>query len=213
MTTVTVACSSNSSPTIASRTSESPAASPTVTAPTPLPDSGDIPPGTYATNLQPKMTFTAASVWEVDVDTRGWVGMEFPLPDQILGTIGIVRVEKVFDPELGGKLIDPPKDLAGWIGKLRGLEMVAPPAPVTVGGIEGEQLDVLIGPENVEVGPIPGTSDPHNGFPRKHAVRIIVVSVDGQDVQISFAPDEAGSKHFQAAVKYVDPLLDSITWG
>jgi hypothetical protein len=159
------------------------------------------------------MTFTAASVWEIDVSTRGWVGMEFPLPDHILGTIGIIRVEKVFDPELGGNLTDPPKDLAGWIGRLRGLKVVAPPAPVTVGGIKGEQLDVLVGPENVEVGPIPGTSHPRNGFPAKQAVRIIVVSVDGQDVLISFACDEVGSEHFQAAVKYVDPLLDSLTWG
>jgi hypothetical protein len=214
VTTMTVACSSTSAPTATSGAPESPTASTTVIAPTPLPDSGVIPPGTYATNLQPKMTFTAASTgWEVDVDTPGWVGMEFPLTPPVLGTWGIVAVAKVFDPEHGGKLIDPPKDLAGWIGKLPGLKVVAPPTPVTVGGIEGEQLDVLIGPENVEVGPIPGTSDPHNGFPKKHAVRIIVVSVDGQDVQISFAPDEAGSKHFQEAVKYVDPLLDSITWG
>jgi hypothetical protein len=84
---------------------------------------------------------------------------------------------------------------------------------VKVGGIEGEQLDVLIGPENVEVGPIPGTSDPHNGFPKKYAVRIIVVSVGSQDVQISFAPDEVGSRHFKAAVNYAQPLVDSITRG
>jgi hypothetical protein len=214
MTTVTAACSSNNSPTAASRTPESLTASPTVTAPTPLPESGIIPPGTYATNFQPKMTFIAASSgWEVDVDLPGWAGMEFPLPDQILGTIGIVRVEQVFDPEDGGKLIDPPKDLAGWIGKLPGLKVVAPPTPVTVGGIGGKQLDVLIGPENVGVGPIPGVSHPSNGFLKNHAVRIIVVRVDGQDIQISFAPDEAGSKHFQAAVKHVQRLIDSITWG
>ena len=68
------------------------------------------------------MTFEASSRWEVDVDTPGWLGMEFPLPDGVLGTIGIVRVEKVSDPEQGGKLIDPPKDLAGWIAKLPGLK-------------------------------------------------------------------------------------------
>lgn len=213
VTTVIAACRSTSAPTAASRTSESPTASTTVSAPTPLPDSGVIPPGTYATNLEPKMTFTAASSgWEVDVDTPGWVGMEFPLPEGLLGTLSIVRVAKVFDPRHDGELIDPPKDLAGWIGKLPGLELVAPPTPVRVGGIEGEQLDALIGPEDVGVGPISG-AHVGNGFFKNAAVRIIVVSVDGQDVQISFAPDEAGSKHFQAAVSFVQPLIDSITWG
>lgn len=158
------------------------------------------------------MTFASSSRWEVDVDTPGWLGMEFPLPDQILGTIGIVRVEKVFDPEHGGKVIDPPKDLAGWIAKLPGLKVVAAPTPVKVGGIEGEQLDVLIGPEDVGVGPIPG-AHVGNGFPKNYAARIIVVNVDGQDVQISFSPDEVGSRHFKAAVTYAQPLIHSITWG
>ena len=138
--------------------------------------------------------------------------MEFPLPDGVLGTIGIVRVEKVSDPEQGGKLIDPPKDLAGWIAKLPGLKVVAPPTPVKVGGIEGEQLDVLIGPDPVGVGPIQGAHI-GNGFPKNRTVRIIVVNVDGQVVQISFAPDEVGSSHFEAAVTYAQPLIHSITWG
>jgi hypothetical protein len=165
------------------------------------------------TNFHPKVTFTAASTgWEVDVDTPGWVAMEFPLPPPLLGFLAITDVTKVFDPKHDGKLMDPPKDLAGWIGELPGLKVVAPPTPVTVGGVEGKQLDVLIGPGDVGVGPIQGAHI-DNGFPKNHAVRIIVVSVDGQDVQINFGPDEAGSKHFKAAVKYVQPLIDSITWG
>ena len=90
--------------------------------------------------------------------------------------------------------------------------MVAPPTPVKVGGIEGEQLDVLIGPEDVGVSPIQG-SHVGNGFPKDYAVRIIVVNVDGQNVQISFAPDEVGSRHFKAAVVYAQPLIHSIRWG
>lgn len=185
----------------------------TIAVPTPLPDSGVIPLGTYVTNFQPKMTFAAASTgWEVDVETPGWVGMEFPLPDHVLATLSIVAVEKVFDPRHDGKLIDPPDDLADWIGKLPGLTVVAPPTPVTVGGIEGKQLDVLIGPDNVGVGPISG-AHVGNGFFKNGAFRIIVVSVDGQDVQISFAPDEVGSGHFDAAASLAQPLIDSITWG
>jgi hypothetical protein len=90
--------------------------------------------------------------------------------------------------------------------------LVAPPTPVKVGGIEGEQLDVLIGPEDVGVSPIQG-SHVGNGFPNDNAVRIIVVNVDGQNVQISFAPDEVGSRHFKAAAVYAQPLIHSIRWG
>jgi hypothetical protein len=215
MTVATADCTSKSSPTVGSVIAESSTASRSVAEPTstPLPKSGEtIYPGTYAPAFQPKMTFASSSRWEVDVDTPAWLGMEFPLPDQVLGTIGIVRVEKVFDPEHGGKLIDPPKDLAGWIAKLPGLRVVAPPTPVKVGGIEGEQLDVLIGPEDVGVSPIQG-SHVGNGFPKGYAVRITVVNVDGQNVQISFAPDEVGSRHFKAAVVYAQPLIHSIRWG
>jgi hypothetical protein len=213
MTTVTAACSSSNSPTAASRTPESPTGSPAVAGPTPLPKSGVISPGTYATNFQPRMAFTAASSgWEVDVDTPGWVAMEFTPSAPVLGFLSITDVTKVFDPKHDGKLIDPPKDLAGWIGELPGLKVVAPPTPVTVGGVEGKQLDVLIGPEDVGVGPIQGARI-GNGFPKNHAVRIIVVSVDGQDVQISFDAEDAGSKYFGAAVDHVQPLIDSITWG
>jgi len=166
------------------------------------------------TNFQPKLTFTAGSPgWEVDVDTPGWVGMEFPLSGSILGTFGIVRVAKIVDPSHPGKLINPPKDLVGWIAKLPGLKVISPPTPVTVGGIAGKEVDVLIGPKDVGVGPIPGSSDVGDGFPQKAAVRVIVVIVDGRDVQISFAPDEAGSKHFDVAAGSAKELIDSITWG
>jgi hypothetical protein len=206
--TVTATCSSENSTTTASRTAEVPSASVT----TPLPDSGVIDPGTYETNFQPSMAFTASSSgWEVDVDTPGWVGMEFPLSPPVVGTLGIVAVTKVLDPQHGGEPIDPPEDLAGWIAKLPGVKVVVPPTPVTVGGVEGEQLDILTGPEGVGVGPIEGT---HlgNGFPQNAAVRIIVVNVDGRDVQISFAADEEGSKHFDEAVLFAQPLVDSMTW-
>jgi hypothetical protein len=114
MTVATAACTSKISPTVGSVIAESPTASGSVAEPTstPLPKSGEtIYPGTYAPAFQPKMTFASSSRWEVDVDTPGWLGMEFPLPDQVLGTIAIVRVEKVFDPERGGKLIAPRRTL------------------------------------------------------------------------------------------------------
>jgi len=206
--TTTAPSISSSTPTV------QPSASPTLVAPAPLPDSGVIAPGTYATNFQPKVTFTASSSgWEVDVNSAHWLGMEFPLTDSILATLNVIEVDKVFDREHHGKLIVAPKDLASWIARLPGLTVDAPPTPVTVGGIEGEQLDVLIGPKDVGVGPIPGVSDVGNGFFKRGMFRIIVVRVDGRDVQIAFAADEAGSKHFDVAAGSAKELIDSITWG
>jgi hypothetical protein len=200
--------------TTVSRPTFQPTPSPSVAAPEPLPDSGVIAPGTYATNFQPKVTFTATSSgWEVDVNGPHWLGMEFLLTDSVMATLGIIDVDKVFDREHHGKLIVAPKDLARWIARLPGLTVVAPPTPVTVGGIEGKQLDVLIGPKDVGVSPIPGVSDVGNGFFKRGMFRIIVVRVDGRDVQIAFAPDEAGSKHFDVAAGSAKELIDSITWG
>lgn len=192
-----------------------PSNSPTVAAPTLLPELGVIPPDNYAPLFQPKMTFTAdATGWEVDVDTSGWLAMEYPLPEpRALGNMSIVAVEKVFDDKPDGKLIDPPKDLVGWIAKLPGLKVVAPPTPVTVGGIEGQQLDILVGPENVHLGPIPGESKVPNGWSSGGMDRIIEVRVDGQVVLISFGPEAARSKNFDAAVSLAQPLIDSIMWG
>jgi hypothetical protein len=197
----------------ASTPTPQPTVSPTA-APTPLPDSGVIVPGTYVTSFEPKLTFTDDfGGWEVDVNSPSWLGMEFPLGDQVLATFGVLAVAKVSDPDHAGKLIDPPKDLANWIARLPGLKVVAPPKPVSVGGAQGEQLDVLVGPKDVPIGPIPGSSDVGNGLPHFEMARIIVVRVDGKDMQIAFAPDEAGSKHFDVAARTAEPLIDSITWG
>jgi predicted Fe-Mo cluster-binding NifX family protein len=64
----------------------------------------------------------------------------------------------------------------------------------------------------VLVGPIPGAPGIENGFGKARAFRIIVVNVDGREVEISFYAQERGSKHFQAAVDFVQPLIHSITW-
>jgi hypothetical protein len=192
--------------------SATPTVTPTVAEPKVLPNGGPIFPGTYTTLFQPKMSLTISEHGQGDVDTPTWVGMEFGSGSAGLG-FSIIRIVKVFDPMHEGKLIDPPKDLAGWIANRPGLKVVAPPTSVRVGRIPGMQLDVLAGPKNVGFGP------PLAGIGANHRSRLIVVRVDGQYVLIGFGPDEIDSPRtysaaeFAAAVSALQPLVDSITWG
>ncbi len=109
-------------------------------------------------------------------------------------------------------LIDPPKDLAGWISKFPGLTLSAPPTPTQIGGIAASQLDVASGDHEVAIGPIPGVTDPPAfGFGPHHPARFVVVSVGGHDVLIEIGADD-DSAHFDRAVEALQPLVDSIAW-
>lgn len=171
-----------------------------------LPVGGSIYAGTYTTNFQPMLTLTVDRydpASEVFVDQPDWIDLGFG--QSPLLELFIARIDKVFDPSDPGTLIDPPKDLAAWIANHPGLTVAGPPKAVKVGGLEAQQLDVTIGDNDLSVAPAAG-------WPQSEKVRIVVVTVDGHEILISFLAQEAGVAHFDAAVQALQPLVDSIVW-
>ena len=59
-----------------------------------------------------------------------------------IGTLNIVNVKEVFKPGTTD-VVDAPQDLIGWLQRHPYLK-TSEPQPVNVGGLKGEQLEVLI---------------------------------------------------------------------
>jgi len=170
-------------------------------------------PGTYVTAFDPSLTFTIDREVEhncapgfkcrgsIDVNQAAWVALEFGQPRI---EVGIVRVDKLNDPAKAGRLIDPPADLAAWLGGRPGLTVIAQKA-VTVGGLPGIQLDVRTGNQGLGFGPIPGVTDPGFGLGPNWVARLFVVPVQGHRVVITLHAEDGSIDELQ-------PLVDSIVW-
>src|SRR5829696_255573 len=80
---------------------------------------------------------------------KGWHNNEEQFPDFIqlgqqgdIGTLQFANVKEVYKPGTAN-VEEAPKDLVGWLQHHPYLK-TAKPQPVTVGGVKGEQLEVLI---------------------------------------------------------------------
>ena len=78
---------------------------------------------------------------------KGWIYSGGELPDfievgQSGGFITFANVKKVYKPGTAN-VVEAPKDLVGWLQHHPYLK-TSKPQPVTVGGVKGEQLEVLI---------------------------------------------------------------------
>lgn len=194
------------------RASSTPGATP-VPSPSILASQGFVYPGIYVPAFDPALTFTIDREVEhncapgfkcrgsIDANLPGWLALEFGLPRI---EVGIVRVDKVNDPAKAGRLIDPPADLAAWIGSRPGLTVIAQKA-VTVGGLPATQLDVRTGNKDIGFGPIPGVTDPGFGLGSNSIVRLFVVTVQGHQVVVSLHAEDG-------SVDELQPLVDSIVW-
>lgn len=182
---------------------------------------GPVMPGTYATLFEPGLTLTLDRPAENDADTpTSWIDLVFEGDAQFV--IRFVRVDNLFDPTHPGKLIDLPPDLAAWVAKLRGLTLIAPAKTVRVGGLDATQLDFRTTRNRLWILPIPGIDYsllgfgdiPNIGFDQRGAVfRLIVVPVGGHQVAIEMTSDDNLSGiHFDAMVKALQPVVDSIIW-
>jgi hypothetical protein len=148
-----------------------------------------IAPGTYGTRMHPASSFTLGPGWIGFVDTRSWLNLGLGTPDRSadLIIIRLPRVEAVGGPN-AGSLVPAPQDLAAWIAHHPGISLVSPLHPVTVGGLPGDQVDVVTGDANVRFGPIPGPGS-HGveaGIGANTMARVISVVVRGRPVLIFF---------------------------
>jgi hypothetical protein len=104
-------------------------------------------PGEYRTEaFKPALTFTVGKGWALECPAGEDNVRLLPPGEQTL--FKFVNVDEVYKPseliEMSGKTTPPPADLVGWFEQHPYLQ-TDKPQPVTVGGIKGQQIDVVVG--------------------------------------------------------------------
>jgi len=177
-------------------------------------------PGEYQTRVfEPGLSFSVG---------KGWTAALPETPDAVTlaeqngpTLIGILNVEKVYDPSDPGEPLKPaPDDMVGWLQDHPRLE-VEPPSRVSVGGVSGQQFDAI-------------TSDPTNGGPKdlkycsepcvplfyitnnnfwvgkSEKYRFIVLDdVEGQTVTIFFG---GPAVEFDESLPTAQKVVDTVKW-
>src|ERR687897_2977231 len=108
----------------------------------------DLRPGEYRTEVfKPALSFTVGKGWALECCPEGPDHVSLHPPgEQTL--FKFVNVAEVYKPSeliaMSGETTPPPADLVGWFEQHPYLQ-TDKPEPVTVGGIEGQQIDVVAG--------------------------------------------------------------------
>jgi hypothetical protein len=114
----------------------------------PLPDSAqDLRPGEYRTeSFKPAFSFTVGKGWALECPEGD--DNVCLLPPGAGTRFKFLNVTEVYKPskliDMSGETTPPPADLVGWFEQHPYLQ-TDKPQPVTVGGIKGEQIDVVVG--------------------------------------------------------------------
>jgi hypothetical protein len=119
-------------------------------------------PGKYATvQFRPPFAFSTTMTAAGGADTPDVANFSLKIYGNYSNFSGFyfLRFAKVCDPNAPSRLTAPPKQLLACLVHNPHLRVTAKPAPVTIGGISGQQLDVQV------VGKLPGpptcNGDPH----------------------------------------------------
>ena len=177
-------------------------------------------PGEYhSVNFKPALSFKVGKGWSItafqlsefiELGYEGGTGVNY---------LAFANVKEVFKPGTL-EVVDAPKDLVGWLQHHPYLK-TSKPQPVTVGGVKGEQLDVLVEdlPKDYSVDPecsdcvdiAPLSNDQEAAiFQEVNKRKVIVLEdVKGDTVMIWFAapPDE-----FDEFAPEAQKVVDSVKW-
>ena len=188
----------------------------------PLPkDPKALDPGEYRTEeFEPSLSFRVG---------KGWSNTETQLPDSIevgeveqqeeTAWINVVNVKEVFKPGTRNEA-EAPEDLVDWFHNHPYLK-TSKPEPITVGGVEGVQFDVLVKdlPEGyygvcgrgcVDIFSLSG-GEQTTYFYESHKRRVVVLEdVQDDTVTIAFSSDADNFDEFAPEAKKV---LDTVKWG
>ena len=182
--------------------------------PRPLPEEPrKLGPGTYRTEeFEPAFSFRVG---------EGWTYLPPEKPDDLAlarEQIGLrfFKVRDVYKPNEG--LVEAPDDLVGWVRRHPYLRTSAPQA-VTVGGIEGQRSDVVVGdlPDGYSGACGPGCVDQFGlgdgtvlGIQKGEKARgIIMEDVGGETVLIGIGgPADELDEHAPEAQK----VIDTVRW-
>jgi hypothetical protein len=192
------------------------AAATSVAAPTAAATTGSsaVPTTLTSATFAPSVTLTADSDWTVVEDTPGVYVLEHiknATPEQ-QAYIVVHKITDVRNPDNFGEAQPLPEDLTGWIAANEHLTVTGGPTPVTIGGIEGSQIDVrtdasyeptLFGLAGfpVEEGFVVGFRD---------ALRIIELQdVDGGTIIVAAGP-LFSQAYFDEVLPVIEPVISSI---
>src|SRR5215217_1458647 len=176
-------------------------------------------PGEYhSVKFKPALSFKVGKGWSItafqlsefiQLGYEGGTGVNY---------LAFANVKEVFKPGTL-EVVDAPKDLVGWLQHHPYLK-TSKPQPVTVGGVKGEQLDVLVElPKDYSVDPecsdcldiAPLSNDQAAAIFQEGNKRKVFVleDVKGDTVMIWFAapPDE-----FDELATEAQKVVDSVKW-
>ena len=193
-----------------------------------LPDEAkSLQPGEYRTEeFEPSFSFRIGKGWENDAPEA----FDILLLWRKTGGLGAVNVQRVYEPSKSGRPIvaNTPEDLVGWLEHHPYLT-TSDPEPISVGGVEGQQLDVTVAkdlPEDYHSGvcsPIADpeecvdifiVSDPHDPIfiAKGTKFRLIVLQneLSGQTVVLGYA---SSSTYFEGFATEAQKVIDTVEWG
>src|SRR5215207_7419547 len=173
-------------------------------------------PGEYhSVKFKPPLSFKVSKPWSNTAEQRSdWIELGY---EGDTGFISFANVKEVFKPGTI-KVVDAPQDLVGWLQQNPYLK-TSKPQPVTLGGVKGEQLEVVV--DHLPKDPngycgsdcldIFNQSSNQIGYFREVNKRKVIVlgDVKGDTVVIWFAgPPDTFDKFAPKAQK----VMDSVKW-
>ena len=192
--------------------------------PRPLPENPKaLRPGTYRSEeFKPSLSFHVG---------KGWSSSSLEASDDLEITrgqtagLGFFNVQEVYKPTTTGSaiVVDAPKDMVGWLQQHPYLQ-TSKPEPLTVGGVKGLQLEVVLGdlPQTYN-----GTCSSLVGNPNcvdlfrlstgstillvegDKASAIVLEDIEGETVTIGFV---SRASEFGEFAPEAQKVLDSVEW-
>jgi hypothetical protein len=188
--------------------------------PLPLYENGLRPGEYHSEEFKPPLSFKLGKGWSSTDELSDWIQLG---QQGEIGNLHFANVKEVYKPGTTN-VVEAPKDLVGWLQHHPYLK-TSKPQPVTVGGVKGEQLEVLIDhlPKNPNVycDPEPSgcldifnlSGDDQIGYFGKNFNKrrlIVFGDVKGDTVVIWYAgPPDTFEKFAPKAQK----VVDSVKWG
>jgi hypothetical protein len=194
-----------------------------------LPDEANpLQPGEYRTEeFEPSFSFRVGKGWKNGTPEAFDVML---LTGGRTDRLGAVNVQRVYEPSKSGSPIvsSTPKDLVGWLEHHPYLK-TSDPEPVSVGGVEGQQLDVVVAkdlPEDYHSGVCSPIAEPeecvdlfwlstHGHSPifvlESDKFRLIVLQTElsGQTVALGYVSQ---STNFDEFAPEAQKVIDTIEW-
>ena len=186
--------------------------------PRPLPeDTQTLSPGTYRSEeFEPSFSFTIG---------EGWTNLPPETSDNLALTWGrtwllrFFKPQVVYEPNERYGVVDAPKDLIGWLRR-HPYVRASTPEPVTVGGVEGERINVTVvgdlpedhvgacGPDCVDLFRLSDGSA--LGLARGDKARgTVLEDVEGETLIIGFV---GPADEFDLHAAETQKVIDSVEW-